>query len=86
MEKQPTSEPEPESLHEKMERWKAKGVARNISESQDELLELAKSVGGMAKFQELVDEEMARIRGKNILDRGKAIKMVMDKLRESKKT
>lgn len=57
-----------------------KKAQRKIDIEKEEILSRIKAAGGMAKFQEMVNEEMRRAGGETELDRAKAIKSVMEKL------
>lgn len=58
-----------------------KKAQRKIDIEKGEMLLRIKAAGGMAKFQEMVEEEMRRTGGETELDRAKAIKSVMEKLK-----
>lgn len=65
---------------ERSERGEWKKMQKKIDVEKEEILSRIKSTVGVAKFQEMVEEEMRRTGGKTEVDRAKAIKSVMEKL------
>lgn len=65
---------------ERSEKEERKKTQREFDLEKEEMLSRIKDAGGMAKFQEMVEEEMRRTGGETELDRAKAIKSVIEKL------